>query len=235
LLLPIPWLNRAKLEEKRQPLLQEDISDDLSEFEAKQPTKSVILWLFKCVVACLAAWGLFNLCQQAWWHLTAKSRLSCYCGKTPIEAVARGCTYDHLAAAWLPKHCRDDGLLKMFEQIGVENGHNWTYYNYPEMTTELSIEEVSMRGIIFNGTDDAARILEVAGIVYITTDWHMSHCLYLWWKLSRAMLNGTVMSPRYRDEGHVKHCIAAVWDLFKFMPDPQNVTGITGVFMFPDA
>ncbi|KAL6825611.1 hypothetical protein J3E69DRAFT_355598 [Trichoderma sp. SZMC 28015] len=151
---------------------------------------------------------------------------SCYCGKTPTEASSRGCIYDHMAAAWLPNRCRDEGLAKIFEELA--NGHNWTYFNYPEVTKELSIAEVSsLAGV-------GVEIKDGVGVVRTTIDWHLSHCLYTWWKLARVASTGTLMGPKYSNEGHVKHCIQEVWKHLNRSSGLDKLSSITGVYLFPE-
>ncbi|KAL7914413.1 hypothetical protein GGI35DRAFT_467519 [Trichoderma velutinum] len=153
-------------------------------------------------------------------------RPSCYCGKTPTEAASRGCIYDHMAAAWLPNRCHDEGLVKIFEELA--DGHNWTYFNYPELTKELSIAEVSsLAGV-------GVEIKDGVGVVRTTIDWHLSHCLYTWWKLTRVASTGTLMGPKYSNEEHVKHCIHEVWKHLKQLSYLNKLSSITGVYLFPE-
>ena len=78
------------------------------------------------------------------------------------------------------------------------------------------------------------KIGDGVGVVRTTTDWHLSHCLYMWWKLSRTGTTRTIMGPKYSNEGHVKHCITSIWKHLNRLPDLQNVESVTGVYMFPE-
>ncbi|KAF2230170.1 hypothetical protein EV356DRAFT_350064 [Viridothelium virens] len=191
---------------------------------------STCFWsiLFRILIVGLVSWGLIDLGLRTYSFVTAADQ-TCYCGTNPKEAIAKGCLYDHLAAAWLPESCRDEELMRIWDDIGRVGQHNWTYYKYPENTQQLSTEEVSMLGRIMDGAPE-----DRLAVTSVTTDWHMSHCLYLWWKLVRSPSTGRAMSPRYSDEHHVKHCIHAIVEKLEALPDYHEVTGRTRVWMFPD-
>lgn len=53
--------------------------------------------------------------------------VSCSCGESVAEAISRGCKYDLLASAWLPKQCRDDELSAEFDRSGPGLDGEWTY------------------------------------------------------------------------------------------------------------
>lgn len=179
-------------------------------------------------IATLVIWAIIDLGLRAYTSFTAPPK-TCYCGKTPEDAIAMGCTYDHLAGAWLPQHCYDEGLVKIFEDPKEVGIHNWTYTIWPDIHNEISIQDVSLRGCIPSETENP----DVCA-VGITTDWHMTHCLYLWWKLARSQSNGKVASERYRDEHHVRHCVRAMMEKMEDLPEYNVITGRTRVWMFKD-
>jgi hypothetical protein len=126
-------------------------------------------------------------------HNTVELR-SCDCGKSIEEAVALGCKYDSLAAAWLPEHCRDDELTEEFERSGPGVDGKWTYWTDSAHTKEISVEEIAKMAGDPNGR------------FHMTGHWHVVHCIFYWRKEHRARFNGKMVEPRSDSEGHVKHC-----------------------------
>ena len=49
----------------------------------------------------------------------------CNCGNSSSEAVAMGCEYEPLAAAWLPPACRDSELSAEFDHAGPGPNGSW--------------------------------------------------------------------------------------------------------------
>jgi hypothetical protein len=125
-------------------------------------------------------------------HQTEPACETCDCGNSTEEAVALGCKYDSLAAAWLPPHCRDDELTAEFERAGP--GGKWTYWVDIEHAKEISIEDISKYA-----NNQELRF-------YMTGEWHFYHCIYYWRKEHRARFNGKIVEPRSDSEEHIKHC-----------------------------
>lgn len=120
--------------------------------------------------------------------------MSCDCGNSTAEAVALGCKYDSLAAAWLPEHCRDDDLTAEFERSGPGVGGKWTYWSDSAHTKEISVEEIAQMA----GNPELR--------FHMTGHWHVIHCIFYWRKEHRARFNGKMVEPRSDSEKHIKHC-----------------------------
>lgn len=119
---------------------------------------------------------------------------SCDCGNSTAEAVALGCKYDSLAAAWLPEHCRDDELTAEFERSGPGVNGKWKYWADAAHTKEISIEDI-------------AKIADNQELrFHMSGHWHVIHCLFYWRKEHRARFNGKMVEPRSDNEKHIKHC-----------------------------
>ena len=124
----------------------------------------------------------------------AATTASCDCGNSTAEAVALGCKYDSLAAAWLPEHCRDDELTAEFERSGPGVDGSWTYWADGAHTKEIS-------------TDEIAKMADHPGVLFhMTGHWHVIHCIFYWRKEHRARFNGKMVEPRSDSEDHIKHC-----------------------------
>ncbi|KAB8238203.1 uncharacterized protein BDW43DRAFT_306889 [Aspergillus alliaceus] len=128
-------------------------------------------------------------------HLLLQSLrpITCNCGETVSEAIANGCRYDSLAAAWLSPACRNDELIGHFEHAGPNPDGSWLYYADKNKTQVLSLEEVSM-------------LPETGGHFFTTHQWHLVHCAYYWKKMFLAIEKGTIIEHRYNNLAHLEHC-----------------------------
>ncbi|KAI1310392.1 hypothetical protein F5Y03DRAFT_392330 [Xylaria venustula] len=129
---------------------------------------------------------------------------SCNCGNSTAEAVARGCEYDELGAAWLPAHCIDRELLNVFHESGDGPGGHWQYWSDVNHTHSMTLEEVGSLA------DD------VGSRFYTTFQWHKSHCFFYLWKIQRSRSTGVTVEARYDNERHTKHC----GEMFESPPMP---------------
>ncbi|KAF2239437.1 hypothetical protein EV356DRAFT_499560 [Viridothelium virens] len=116
------------------------------------------------------------------------------CGKTPTEALARGCHFDIIATAWLPPKCIDYELAAEFEAL-----HPWQYF--PNA----------------NGSDpflnDSDTLGMQTGLIWTTHRWHAAHCVYMWKKLNRALIGGWNTDAETVQQAHTNHCTVAVLDV----------------------
>ena len=119
---------------------------------------------------------------------------SCDCGANIAEALALGCKYDSLAAAWLPEHCRDDDLTAEFERSGTGPNGTWEYWADTKHTQPMSLEEI------------AALADHPGQKFHMDNEWHVIHCIFYWRKEHRARFNGKIVEPRSDNEGHIEHC-----------------------------
>ncbi|KAK2605523.1 hypothetical protein N8I77_008356 [Diaporthe amygdali] len=110
------------------------------------------------------------------------------CGSTLAEAQALNCTWDLLAAAWLPPACIDEELTADFRAQGP-----WTYFADREGTQELFEEELQYR--VGKGNE-----------YYTSLRYHKTHCSYQWRKMHRAMERGTKIENKLADYHHTMHC-----------------------------
>lgn len=171
------------------------------------------------LIAFLSLWGFINISLNVFNQVSilfGPDRRGCYCGTTSTEAIAMGCKYDSLAAAWLPDHCRDDELTAEFDRSG--DGPNgtvcqskvvstctmtdivlqWLYFKDTHHTIPISVEEIQWLG----DTPDER--------FHMDYSWHEVHCLFYWRKEHRFRLNGKTLDPRSDTEEHIKHC-GMVW------------------------
>ena len=119
---------------------------------------------------------------------------NCDCGNSTAEATSLGCKYDSLAAAWLPKHCRDDDLTAEFETKGPGPDGSWIYWADSNHTEVVSLEEIAAMA-----DNSSARF-------HMSYDWHVYHCIFYWQKQYRSRFNGITVEPRDDSEEHISHC-----------------------------
>jgi hypothetical protein len=110
------------------------------------------------------------------------------CGSTIEEAKALNCTWDLLAAAWLPPACIDKELTDDFRTQGP-----WRYFADRDGTEELFEEELQYR--VGEGNE-----------YYTSLKYHKTHCSYQWRKMHRAMQMGTKIENKLADYHHTIHC-----------------------------
>lgn len=121
---------------------------------------------------------------------------SCSCGGSIAAAKKLGCSYDTLAAAWLPPHCIDQPLTEEFNRAGPGLGGSWRYFSKPNVhSAELNTTALAALGDVHQGQ------------FYATYEWHLKHCLFNWRKLWRSTRRGEVVLEKiYDNEVHIEHC-----------------------------
>lgn len=108
------------------------------------------------------------------------------CGSTPDEARAAGCVFDVMMQLWTPEACYDGNLSERFLAAG-----KWTWWADAGATRTLSDEEMKL------GEHDR---------VYVSADYHKSHCIFAWEKLVRALRNQTPLIEQLISVDHAMHC-----------------------------
>ncbi|KAF2964087.1 hypothetical protein GQX73_g9467 [Xylaria multiplex] len=198
------------------------LHDDTRRSSTQRPGRR-LLWalIFEnilFIIVLLLLWGLFvpprtNLSYQS---LTADKKVypsgplswsqsfeALPCGKTPEEARARGCEFDMLVTAWLPPRCIDRELVDEFMAVG-----QWEFY------TKLHAKEEDKFG-----TYDPDFIGSVNHTVWTTRRWHATHCLFMFKKLTRALVRGWTTDAEAVSEPHMEHCMKVFLDQVLFGPN----------------
>ncbi|KAK7959684.1 uncharacterized protein PG986_004538 [Apiospora aurea] len=201
-----------------------------TDFTPKKPGAKPKLWqkvetqdwglsniLIVTVVVLLAAWGAIDAStralQLAQSVLRKEYRSPCWCGTSDAEAVAMGCTWDHIAVDWLPPHCVDHELMTEFDAAGSGPDGAWPYYISDARNVAL-ITESQRTPVNLTDIDELAR----EGREYWTTvEWHISHCLFTWRKQVRSATSGGAVSvePWNDKEAHASHCSMYIWDVLR--------------------
>lgn len=114
------------------------------------------------------------------------------CGNSSSEALSLGCSFDIISFAWLPARCFDQELVNQFLAI-----RDWKWYLDTEGQQTVDLASV------------AAGQYEQ---LYVTQEYHMYHCTYMWRKMHRALLAGNVVDGYIGDIHHTAHCEMQILD-----------------------
>lgn len=114
------------------------------------------------------------------------------CGNSPEEAKARDCQYSIVLHSWLPKSCLTEADEEDAQDMYKDR--HWPY------------EIASGRNLTM---DDLA--LGDYGHFTTTFDWHVTHCMYVWKRLHRIMLDPTQELDSYTaNYHHTSHCVKMI-------------------------
>ncbi|KAM0542054.1 hypothetical protein ACHAPJ_012980 [Fusarium lateritium] len=114
------------------------------------------------------------------------------CGNSPEDAKERDCRYSVVLHAWLPQSCLTESDAEDAEDLYKDR--NWHY-------TAASGHNLTMEEL---GAGD---------YVYFVTafDWHVTHCMYVWKRLHRIMLDPTQELDSYTaNYHHTNHCVKMI-------------------------
>lgn len=132
-------------------------------------------------------------------HTLKPGRNWCDCGKSLKEARSRNCTFDTLATAWLPPHCRDDDLTAAFDRAGPGPNGTWSYF-------ADSLGEVQLQH------SEIGALAEKNKTFWASKRWHVAHCLFYWQKYTRMRSTGVIMEERFDNLDHVQHCTGLIME-----------------------
>lgn len=174
--------------------------------------------VFKLSIMLLASFGAVQALQSVLRQDGEQEHAqSCSCGSSVAEALSMNCAYSPFEVAWLPPHCRDDELIEEFNHIGHGPNGTWQYYSDWDKSKELSFDEV-------------ASLADYHGHFFVSHEWHVQHCTYVWRKLFRSQKTGVTLPNMMNTYSHISHCT----DMFlKRDPLDAIVTG-SGVALNAD-
>ncbi|PWY82033.1 hypothetical protein BO70DRAFT_405074 [Aspergillus heteromorphus CBS 117.55] len=147
---------------------------------------SLAVILGVCISIATGAW---------WWALSPShpqdppSSAVQDCGTSAAEALARGCQFDAMSFSWLPSACFDAPLTHDFLAQ-----RDWQWFLDPA------------------GQQAVPRARVLAGeyeMLYVTREYHLMHCTYMWRKMHRAVLFGEgrdSVDGYIADMAHTEHC-----------------------------
>ena len=109
------------------------------------------------------------------------------CGHSRQEAISKECVFDLMSFTWVPPTCYDPELTKDFLSL-----QSWTWYH--DSTAEHPADEVLVRGGEFED-------------LWVTWEYHLTHCVYMWSKMQRAVTSGSAIDDYIGNWHHTKHCL----------------------------
>ncbi|KAH7386590.1 hypothetical protein BKA64DRAFT_581059 [Cadophora sp. MPI-SDFR-AT-0126] len=114
------------------------------------------------------------------------------CGISAADAVSLGCHFDVISFAWLPEACYDGELSQQFLAL-----RDWEWF-----LDSGGMHAVEMGSVL---AGDYSQL-------YVTQEYHMYHCTYMWRKMHRAALRGAVLDGYIRSMMHTEHCELMLMD-----------------------
>ena len=115
------------------------------------------------------------------------------CGDSPSSARHANCTFDIMSFSWLPAACDDAELTMEFSRV-----REWTWWLDTNRTTTIPFEEVA---------------LGFHHKLFVTREYHMFHCTYMWRKLHRGLLKAQendekrgIVDSYIGSYDHTSHC-----------------------------
>ena len=110
------------------------------------------------------------------------------CGNSPSEAKLLGCRFDIILHSWLPADCitpEDDA-----DAVLMYAGRNWEWRL--GNGTEVTLDDVRTGEFAF---------------VHTSFDWHVTHCMYVWKRMHRVMMDSGRRVDSYTiNYHHTTHC-----------------------------
>ena len=151
---------------------------------------------------------------------------SCNCGTSAGEAVANGCRFDPYSMTWLPDHCWDEGLVRIFETLKQQQHHDFSLYSFTSPPRLLAVDQVAqLAGDPWNITSNRIKTSE---------SWHYAHCLYVLLKHFRRDDTGIAIAARYLSQEHAQHCVMTIMGLVATDPAAHDISSVSAVYVFND-
>ena len=145
---------------------------------------------YQCSFAFLLA---FAVMLSFWYTAVPQLRLSNglshstrSCGSSPSEAIKHGCRFDPTSFSWLHRDCYDEELVEQF--LSQEA---WEWFEDEEATVPIELE-AALEGKHHH--------------LYVSWEYHLTHCTFMWKKLHRALLRRGAIDDYIGDLGHTGHC-----------------------------
>ncbi|KAJ6440224.1 PAP2 superfamily protein [Purpureocillium lavendulum] len=114
------------------------------------------------------------------------------CGNSPEDAKERGCTYSIVLHSWLPKSCLTDADVE--DAKDMYHGRQWPYET--AAGRNLTMQELAAGDY---------------GHFTTTFDWHVTHCMYVWKRLHRILMDPTQELDSYTaNYHHTSHCVKMI-------------------------
>jgi hypothetical protein len=121
------------------------------------------------------------------------------CGSSVNEARSLGCKFDIMSFSWLAPSCYDDDLTTEFQHL-----QTWQWSLSPLTATKHGGNKDNNDNKTF--LDAATVRLGEHESLYVSQEYHIQHCIYMWKKLHRAFLGVRQLDAYIWDYAHTEHC-----------------------------
>ena len=108
------------------------------------------------------------------------------CGMTPNEARANGCYFDIMIGAWIPEPCAEKEFSDAWSA-----GEEGLWYHDSNLTQPFATSELR------KGDHE---------IAYTRGNFHLKHCLYMWERTLRNIMNNGMLDDEAVSLVHATHC-----------------------------
>ncbi|OJJ42285.1 hypothetical protein ASPZODRAFT_147590 [Penicilliopsis zonata CBS 506.65] len=149
---------------------------------------------------------------------TAPSNTPHTCGHTRTEALARGCTWDHLVKAWLPADCPRVGER---EYLAAANNTGWIFYDDPN--TRHPIADIALYAPLDEYEAGLGREFK---LWYTTEGEHLTHCAYMLKRLAYSVSNQARIDDLSLSYPHSVHCLEYLLRQARYSPTWDNLTTV---------
>ena len=116
-----------------------------------------------------------------------------------------------MSFSWLPDECYDPDLTAQFMALGDDPVRDWEYWMEWNSTEPVPREEA------LSGKHEK---------LYVSWEFHLYHCTYMWRKLHRAILQGKRVDSYIGNMGHTTHCERMLIEATGGIPDETKRGGI---------
>jgi hypothetical protein len=196
------WQSNEDFQHDTETLLYRQPSHTHNAKEARQKTEPRRLY-FLYVIAATILFLTATLLMLLLVFLPSKSHNQTRsCGSSAAEARSLDCKFDIMSFSWLAPSCFDDDLAAEFEHL-----QTWQWSLSP-------LTAIKHGGNKDNNTNknnmtfvDAATVqLGEHESLYVSQEYHIQHCIYMWKKLHRAFLGVRQLDAYIWDFAHTEHC-----------------------------
>ncbi|KAI0127133.1 hypothetical protein BJ170DRAFT_581941 [Xylariales sp. AK1849] len=199
--------------------VQDNIQDDQNDFEFEgkhfrryhlwAPTIWKIILPISLVISFISV-GV--LAARTMHDDTSKYARASLCGNSSSEALAIGCSFDHLTRSWYPPNC-PHYTNNLFRTAEPKNP--FRYYESLESTEPIN-------------DDDLFRLIESQGGVWVEKREHLTHCVYMLLAQAQIVRDGVNPVPILVQYGHLEHCASLVLETLRKDDEWHHKNSFTG-------
>ena len=196
-------------------------TQDVASFddEKQQPQKNpgwVRDWkIILPIILVTAVTSIGLLASSHSWNGRSGGRQQYPCGNSSREALALGCSFDHLTWSWYPPYCPH------YTNELFRNATQNSLRYYKSLGSEEPIEE-----------GDLLSLVEFQSGVWVQKGEHLTHCVYMLLAQAQILRDGTRHTSNLVQYEHLDHCVKYVLESMRRDPDWNQRNSFTGQMNF---